>query len=196
MSRLRSERGVALIASLMAMTILMAFGTALIVITSTESLIAGNFVSGRETIYAAEAIVELVVAELRTGVNWSAVLDGTQPSRFVDGAPHGVRVRPPDAPLDLTAVLNLANCATLSPCAGSAPWRLFAYGSLGHFLPVAGSPFYVVALVAPAQADSAGLAVRVRGEAFGPRGAHRALETTVMATAEGPVHTAAAALVP
>lgn len=196
MSRLRSERGVALVVSLMAMTILMAFGAALIVITSTESLIAGNFVSGRETIYAAEAIVELVVAELRSGVNWSAVLDGTQPSRFIDGAPHGVRARPPDVPLDLTAVLNLPNCATLSPCAGSSPWRLFAYGPLGNFLPVAGYPFYVAALVAPAQADSGGRAVRVRGEAFGPRGARRALEITVMATADGTVRTASAALVP
>lgn len=196
MSRLRSERGVALIVSLMAMTILMAFGAALIVITSTESLIAGNFVSGRETLYAAEAIVELVVAELRSGVNWSAVLDGNQPSRFVDGAPHGVRVRPPDAPLDLAAVVNLANCATLAPCGGSTPWRLFAYGPLGDFLPVAGSPIYVVALVAPAQADSGGRGVRVRGEAFGPRGARRVLETTVTATAEGAVRTAAATLVP
>ena len=43
MSTLRSERGVALIVSLMAMTVLIAFGAALIVITSTESLIAGNF---------------------------------------------------------------------------------------------------------------------------------------------------------
>ena len=140
--------------------------------------------------------MELVVAELRTGVNWSAVLDGTQPSRFVDGAPGGVRVRPPDAPLDLAAVLNLANCAALAPCAGSSPWRLFAYGPLSDLLPVAGSPFYVVALVAPAQAGSGGRAVRVRGEAFGPRGAHRALEITVMATADGLVRTAAAALVP
>ena len=196
MSRLGAERGVALIVSLMAMTVLLAFGAALIVITSTESLIAGNFVSGREALYAAEAIVELVVAELRSGVNLGAALDGTQPSRFVDGAPGGVRVRPPEAPLDLAAVLNLANCAGLSPCAGGSPWRLFAYGPLGDFLPVASSPFYVMALVAPAQADSGGPAVRVRGEAFGPRGARRALEITVMATADGTVRTAAAALVP
>jgi hypothetical protein len=187
--RLGSERGGALVLSLMAMTILMAFGAALIVITSTEALIARNFVSAREAAYAAEAIVELAVAELRTGVDWAAVLEGAQASRFVDPAP---------APIDLAAVPNLANCGAPSGCAGPPAWRLFAYGPLGSFLllPVAESPFYVVALVAPVEGDAAVPGLRVRGEAFGPRGAFRALELTLLAGADGRSRTAAAGFVP
>ena len=52
------------------MTILMALGAALVVITSTETIVAGNFRSSRQAFYAAEAAAELAVAELRTRPNW------------------------------------------------------------------------------------------------------------------------------
>jgi hypothetical protein len=181
----RSEHGAALIVALMAMTVVMALGAALIVMTSTETLIARNFLAGREALYAAEAIAELAVAELRSGVNWEAVLDGTQPSRFVDGAPSGRRPLPINEPVDLGQVLNLANCETPSACDGPPRWRLFAYGPLPDFLPeAAGSPFYVVALVAAAS-DLEAPGVTVRGEAYGPRGVQRAMEQTVVANGEG-----------
>jgi hypothetical protein len=75
----------------MAMTVLMALGTALVLMTSTDTVIAANFRSSREAFYAAEAVAELAVAELRTSVNWTPFVEGAERSRFVDGAPGGPR---------------------------------------------------------------------------------------------------------
>jgi hypothetical protein len=191
-----SEHGGALIVALMAMTVVMALGAALIVMTSTETLIARNFLAGREAFYAAEAIAELAVAELSSGLDWNAVLAGTQTSRFVDGAPAGPRTLPVNEPVDLTQVLKLANCDTPAACAGPPRWRLFAHGPLREVLPdAADSPLYVVALVASATSNPAAPALTVRGEAYGPRGVQRAIEQTLAAGGNGPA-TRAARLVP
>ena len=87
------------------MTVLMALGAALVVITSTETVIAGNFRSGRQAFYAAEAAVELAVAELRTRAHWTASRRGYR-TVAVRRRRAGRRPRalPPDAPVDLTAV--------------------------------------------------------------------------------------------
>jgi hypothetical protein len=188
---------VALVLALMAMTVLMALGAALVLITSTETMMAGNFQNGRLAFYAAEAAAELAVAELRSHANWTSFVDGTERSRFVDGAPGGRRSLPIGAPVDLTAIWNLANCAMQSPCAGPPRWQLFAYGPLRDFLPGAtDSPFYVVALIALAEEDPAGRAVSVRGEAFGPRGAHSAIELTAMPAGPGAIETGRTYLIP
>ena len=55
MRTIHSEQGAALIFALLAMTILMALGAALVVITSTEAIVAGNFRDSRQAFYAAEA---------------------------------------------------------------------------------------------------------------------------------------------
>jgi len=185
MARARSQQGVALVLALMAMTVLMALGAALVLITSTETMTAGNFQNGRLAFYAAEAAAELALAELRSRADWTSFVEGTERSRFVDGVPGGIRSLPIDAPVDLTAIWNLANCGTQVSCAGPPRWQLFAYGPLRDFLPGAtDSPFYVVAQIALAEEDPSGRAVNVRGEAYGPRGAHSAIELT--ATPAGP----------
>jgi hypothetical protein len=175
--RIHDERGAALVLALMGLTVLMALGAALVLVTSTESTIAGNFRSSREAIYAAEAIAELAVAELRSSANWTSFVEGSALSRLVDGAPAGLRTMPIDAPVDLTAIRNVANCGTRAPCAAFPRWQLFAFGPLRELLPTAGdSPFYVVALIARADDGPGGPAVSIRGEAFGLRGAYRAIE--------------------
>jgi Tfp pilus assembly protein PilX len=193
------ERGAALVLAVMAITVLMALGAALVLITSTETAIAGNFHRSREAFYAAEAIAELAVAELRSSANtnWTSFVEGTARSRFVDGAPAGVRTVPPDAPVDLAAIRNLANCSTPAPCVGVPRWQLFAYGPLRELLPTAGdSPFYVVALVALAEGVSADPAVAIRGEAFGLNGAYGAIELTAIRTASGLTQIGRARFVP
>lgn len=197
MARIPSEQGAALVLALMAMTVVMALGAALILVTSTEALIARNFWNSREAFYAAEAISELAVAELPSLPNWEEVLDGTRSSRFVDGVPAGPRTVPISAPVNLTEIANLANCEMLSACAGPPRWRLFAHGPLRDFLPeAADSSFYVVALVASAMSGPEGPGLTVRGEAYGPRGVHRALELTVTAGSDGRPRTRAARHVP
>ena len=49
---------------------------------------------------------------------------------FIDGAPGGARALPTDAPVDLTAIVNMANCNAPAPCGGVPRWQLFAYGPL------------------------------------------------------------------
>ena len=151
---LRAERGAVLILALMAMTMLMTLGAILVMTTSTETAIAGNFRSRREAFYAAEAVAELAVAELRSSANWAAFVDGGARSRFVDGASDGVRSLPSDVPVNLTAIANLANCGLPTPCAGPPRWHLFAHGPLRDFTAAADSPFYVLAFVQGAETES------------------------------------------
>jgi len=183
--RLESERGAALILAFMAMTVLMALGTALVLMTSTDTVIAANFRGSREAFYAAEAVAELAVAELRTSVNWTPFVEGVERSRFVDGAPGGPRSLPGDAPVNLSAIANLANCAAPAPCGGVPRWQLFAYGPLRDVLASLDSPFYVVALITGGQTAAGEPLVTVRAEAFGPKGAHQAIEVTLGRSASG-----------
>ena len=115
----------------------MALGAALVVITSTETIIAGNFRNSTQAFYAAEAAAELAVAELRTRTHWIGVVEGAERSQFIDGAPGGVRGLPTDAPVDLTAIVNIANCGaphsssmrrvgSSSPTGPFGLWRLRA----------------------------------------------------------------------
>jgi hypothetical protein len=182
---LRAEQGAALILALMAMTALMSLGAVLVLTTSTETAIAGNFRSRREAFYAAEAAAELAVAELRSSANWAAFVEGAARSRFVDGAPDGVRGLPSDAPVNLTAIANLANCGLAAFCAGPPRWHLFAYGPLRDFAAAADSPFYIVAFVQGAETESGVPLVTIRAEAFGPRSSHQAIELTVSRSSEG-----------
>ena len=182
---LRAERGAVLILALMAMTMLMTLGAILVMTTSTETAIAGNFRSRREAFYAAEAVAELAVAELRSSANWAAFVDGGARSRFVDGASDGVRSLPSDVPVNLTAIANLANCGLPTPCAGPPRWHLFAHGPLRDFTAAADSPFYVLAFVQGAETESGVPVVVIRAEAFGPRSAHQAIELTLSRSPEG-----------
>ena len=182
---LRAEQGAVLILALMAVTVLMAIGTALVMTTSTETVIAGNFRSRREAFYAAEAVAELAVAELRGSADWAAFVEGADRSRFVDGAPDGVRALPADTPVNLTTIVNLTNCGLPTACAGPSQWQLFAYGPLRDFVPGSSSPFYVVAFLSGAQTESGAPLVTIRAESFGPRSSHQAIEVTVSRSPEG-----------
>ena len=182
---LQAERGAVLILALMAMTVLMAIGAALVLTTSTETVIAGNFRSRREAFYAAEAIAELAVAELGSSANWTAFVEGVERSRFVDGAPAGVRAVPADASINLTAIANLANCGLPTACTGPPRWQLFAYGPLADFTPGSDSPFYVVAFLGAVDTAAPARVVTIRAESFGPRSAHQAIEMTVSRSPDG-----------
>jgi len=157
----------------MAMALMSALGAALMLVTSSETLIAASYRNRVEALYAADAIAEHAIGELGSIADWDAVLGGLARSSFVDGAPAGTRVLADGATVDLTQAVNMANCGKATPCssadvlgnatgdrpwAGDNPvWQLFAYGPLGAMLP-AGSintPFYVLAMIAddPSECD-------------------------------------------
>jgi hypothetical protein len=162
-----NQRGAALLISLMAMLVMLALGTAVMLVAITETRIASSYGAGIETLYAAEAGVERAISDLRAIPDWRGLASSATMSGFVDGPPGGTRTLPDGRTLDLTE-------------ATSAPWRVFACGPLAGLLPPGSieSRAYVVVWVAdPSTHDPASLALLAH--AYGPQGARRVLEVVV-----------------
>jgi Tfp pilus assembly protein PilX len=173
------EDGIALIVALLATLVLSALGLSLMVMASTETLIAGNYRDGVEAFYAADAGLERAIPELALVPDWSAVLSGAgvrsaAPSTFTDANQSAVLAD--GRTLDLVKTTNLLNCPHVfppaaTPCtaeqmdhsagtrawSGNNPrWRLYANGPLAAIGAGIDSPFYVAVWVAddPAETDS------------------------------------------
>jgi hypothetical protein len=203
------ERGIALVVALLITMLMSTLAVALILTTMVETRIASQFQRAHSGLYAADAVVERAVDDLLGVANWNRLLDGTARSAFVDGPPNGTRTLVDGTVLDLAQVVNMANCHKTTACsaadmdavsddrpwgANNPRWNLFAYGRLSDLLPQGSveSPFYGMAMVGddPAEDDGdptldgtgdnpgAGF-VSLRGEAFGPGGAHAVVELTV-----------------
>ena len=203
------DRGFAVVVAMMGLLMISAIAVALVLATSTESLIARNFRDGAAAMYAADAIAVRGISDLAAEPDWSAVLDGTARSRFFDAA-VGPRTLADGSTIDLAAIVNSWNCGTITPCtsadmnrttverpwgANNPRWRIYACGPLADLLAAAGSRSreYVLLLVAddPSETDSdplvdgGGLAnqgtgvIMLRGEAFGPGGSHSVIDVTV-----------------
>ena len=131
--RLQAENGIALIIALMATMLLTALGSALILLTTTETAITTNFRNAQEALYAADAGIERVVQDLLTVAEWNDVLAGTVQSGFADGSLSPAL--PDGTPLSLTAeTANLQNeTDTFGVWGANNPvWRLYAYGPINR----------------------------------------------------------------
>jgi Tfp pilus assembly protein PilX len=159
-----SERGIAMVVALMAMTLMVALGTALILATMTETKIVTNFRNNSESLYAADAGMERALDDLLTVPDWNNLLNGSAKSALVDGPPTGTRTLADGTLLSLDEVLNMADCQKTTACssadmdavtnerpwaANNPRWQLFAYGKLNDILPQGGinSAYYVVVMV-------------------------------------------------
>lgn len=170
---IRRENGVALIVAMMAMLLMTALGVALVLTTSSETLISGNFRNGGEALYAADAVVERSMDDLLTVADWNTLLSGAVQSAFIDGPPSGSRTLPDGSTIDLTQAINMANCEKITSCTttemnaattqrpwgpNNPRWQLYAYGNLADMMPTdtINSSFYVMLLVAddPSETDS------------------------------------------
>lgn len=173
MSIRRTDSGVAIIAAVMATTLLLALGSALILATSSETSIAANFRSAATARYAADAMLERTVDELSALPNWTFTPGGTSVAAFVDGPSSGTRLLADGVVLDLNEIVNIANChkpagctaADLDAITGGRPWgarnprwRLYAHGYLSGLLsnPATDTCCYVVALVSDDPSDNDG----------------------------------------
>lgn len=179
-ARLHDERGVALIIALLSMLLMTALGMALVVNTTTETMITANYRDSVEGMYAADAGIERTMQDLLTVPDWDTVLSTTDgvrsavTSSFVTGnlSPMMADGRV----LDLAKATAAINCPHVIPvptaCSESQmdeytaerPWgknnprfRLYAYGPVSDFVPTGtiNSPFYVAVWVAddPAETD-------------------------------------------
>jgi hypothetical protein len=172
---IRGERGIAMIIAMMAMLLMSALGTALVLTTTTETNIAGNFRNSSEALYAADSGLERAMEDILTVPDWNKLLDGSTQSAFVDGAPSGTRTLQDGSTIDLTGAINMANCQKVTTCsdadltdpankerpwgANNPRWRLYAYAHLKDMLPATdtiNSPYYVVVMVADDPSDNDG----------------------------------------
>lgn len=173
-----------LVIALMAMALLTALGSAMVVGTMTETAIAAGFRHGTETFYAAEALAAVVVQELAGESDWSTVANGEEVSRFVDGPAAGIR-RIGTVTLDLDQATDDVNAAANVGVGLEASYRLYAYGPLADLIPTArGLPTYVLAWVAdrsdPAAQDGGEPSVLgLISRAYGPTGSRRSVALSV-----------------
>jgi hypothetical protein len=198
--------------ALMLMLLMSALGAVLILVASSETMIAANFRNSQEALYAADAAADHALAEMAGVADWDQLVNGTIRSAFVDGSPFGTRLVS-GAPVDLSQVVSLANCNKTTTCSGAEMdavtaerpwgannprWQLYAYGGIKSAVPGADSPCYVVVLVGddPSETDNdpsddgggttnpgAGVLL-LRAQAFGPRSARKTIEIA-MARAGG-----------
>jgi hypothetical protein len=166
-----NDGGAALITALMAMLLLSALGLALVLSTTTESMITGNFRYGQEALYAADGAVERVMDDLLTVPDWNNILKGTVRSAFIDGAPSGTRTMGDGTTIDLTQATNVANCGHIATCTvvemntstedrpwgtNNPRWVLYAYGPLNTMVPTStiNSNIYVIVWVGDDQSEN------------------------------------------
>jgi hypothetical protein len=178
-----SDRGVALVVVLMAMTLLMGLGAGLALLSATEARLAAHFAAGLETLYAAEAAIERVLPDLAATADWALVASGGAPSTFVDGGAAGLRVVADGRRLDQAERTYRERCGRPTPCGDDEAeivWRLYAHAPMqalsGPDRPV--SPVYVIVWVAhrdPASPDA--LLLRARG--YGLYGARRGVDVAL-----------------
>jgi hypothetical protein len=192
------ERGAALIMALMAIVLMTALGSALILLTATETRIVGHQRTGTEALHAADSAIALVLGDLERS-DWGAALAGAVTSTFVDGGPTGLRNTAAGV-LDLDQLTRSVRTEARRWGANAALWQPYAYGPMRD-LAGADSDAYAVVWVGddPAECDGrpevdggacdarpnpgAGV-VALLAHAYAPQGAERAVEVTV--TRAGP----------
>ena len=173
---------------------LTAIGGALVLLSSTETRIAGAEEWRHQARGLAEVLLERVFQDLLLAPDWSAVLGTGAGATFQDSA------SPPRAaswaPIDLdpaTLTLNVQRESDdFNRWGVDGPrWRLYAFGPADRLLGVAADArraksFYVMAWVAddPGEGDGNPAAdrnetIQVRADAFGPRRTHIGVLATV-----------------
>ena len=199
-----------LVAALMVMLLVSALGAVLILVTSSETMIAANFRNSLGALYAADAAAEQALAELAMVADWDQLLNGSVRSEFVDGSPAGTRLVN-GTPVDFSQVVALARCHKTTTCseaemdavsagrpwgANNPRWQLYAYGELGNAAAGVESPYYVLVLIGddPSESDNDPLddgggpdnpgagVLLLRAQAFGPRNAHKTIEIAIART--------------
>lgn len=183
--------------------------------SAVDMRIASAFRRAIEADYAADAGLARALVDLEALPDFTAALDGSARSAFVDGPPGGVRALAGGLAVDLDLEQSLATCGVPPPCTearrtavtqvrpwgpNNPRWRLFAYGPLAALVPAGGAAasHYLVVLVGddPAETDGdpdrdataggPGAAIlRLRAEAFGPGGAHRTVQALAARTSPG-----------
>lgn len=183
-SRVRSDRGVALIISMMTVLLMTALGVALMMMTMTEGKISSNYRDGNEALYAADAAVERVMQDLLTVPDWNTILSGATTSAFIDGPASGNRTLPDGSVMSLTDATNMVRCGKTTcsdadlvavtderPWGANNPrWQLYSYGPMEEMISTQtiNSRNYVIVWVADDPSECDGLPLTDGGAPVAP----------------------------
>ena len=198
----RNERGAAVIVALLVMVLLATIGAALVTLTTTESLIAASHRHGAEAASGAEAALERAVHDLSLIPDWSAALTAEPANVVASFSETSAVASMPDGRTVAVATLTAERQRDGDVRAGPAVfgvdaprWRLFAHAAASRmFGPGPDPPLYVLVWIADDGWDGDGApdrdangSVVLHAEAFGARGARRAVEAAVRRSVDGAV---------
>ena len=114
--RLADDRGIALLITLLAISLFSALGLALSLSSAVDRMAAANHEQAVHLLNMADAALELSARDLGALPDWNAVLDGRALSSLVDGTPDGIRRPFPDTVIDLTGLTNDLTCGRAAGC--------------------------------------------------------------------------------
>ena len=182
----RDPRGSALLVTMLVAVMVSGLAGALVVVLSTEEAIEANHRRGVGALYAADGLLEGVVAELTALPDWRAALSGSRRSAFSSA--------PLLAPLADGSTIDLGQetrdlqreFEQVGGVGGTSRWRLYAWGWFADLVgePDRGRLVFVAAWVRAGRADprpgqDSNERVVVRAAAFGPFRTRRAVEAVV-----------------
>lgn len=183
------EVGAALLITLVLALLLAAMGGSLLMLSDSETSAASNFQAGTQVLYAAEAMLAHVVAELSAISDWSALPGGALRSAIDEGLPRPVTAW--HQTLDLAA----ATAALQSDSDDGEPgptrprWRIFGSSSFSALtgVPLGASPeIHLVSWLADDESDGDGdpgmdanAVVQVRTWAIDARGLQRSVQAVI-----------------
>ena len=169
--------------------LLVALTAALVPLSTIETEVAANHRRAIEGLYAAEAAAALAAAELGGLPDWSVVLNGSV--RSMHWGASLAPAMPDGRTVDLAAVAGFlrARGAGGDDAGRGLTWTLVAHGDLASWvgLPPGFGPWLVAVWVADDPADADGDpqvdsngALVLHAAAYGPRGASRAVQATLV----------------
>jgi hypothetical protein len=200
-----SERGIALVITLLTISLVSALGLGLALSSSAARMADHNHEDATITLNAAESALNLALRDLAAITDWSQALDGTLRASRVDGSPSGLRTMHGGETIDLTSLTNELTCGLRTACtdadrsaqtvdrpwgANNPQWRLFLHAPLPlSTLPRHLDPYVIVWVGDDGREtdgnpwiDGGGVGgqgrhvIRARVEAFGPRSARRSID--------------------
>jgi hypothetical protein len=196
-----NQDGSSLIAVLLLMFLLSAIAIGMAVVITLEVTVGSRFVQAAQALMAADAAVNITVAELRQMADWSPILAGTVPSALSDGAFAGSRTLPGGSIVlccggsSVSGRLTRENELSDAFARRALLWRPFLWSPFAALLPA--SPItglYVVVFVQDDEDDGDGDPmtdlngrVEVRAEAVQPDGLRRTVEALIARERGDPV---------
>jgi hypothetical protein len=134
---------------------LLALGLGLVAVSATERAIAGNHHTGVQALYAAEAVAEYVLTELRSDASWSPAISGERRSAFLE--PTSQPTAPWNSVVDLAALTAQVqqHSDAFWPAGFDTPqWYVFASGAFDALTGLeSASRLFLTAWVADDAAD-------------------------------------------